>query len=93
MKLSLNLRLRGMLLAALLFVVANAFGAQLSVEAIGMTVSDADRAVDFYSQLAFQKVSDVEVLGPEYERLTGVFGARMRIVRMQLGSEFLDLTQ
>ena len=41
----------------------------------------------------FQKVSDVEVLGAEYEHLTGVFGARMRIVRMRLGSEFLDLTQ
>ena len=58
-----------------------------------MTVSDADRAVDFYSQLNFRKVSEVEVYGPEYEHLEGVFGARMRIVRMQLGSEFIDLTQ
>ena len=58
-----------------------------------MTVSDVDRAVEFYSALTFQKVSEVEVLGPEYEHLEGVFGARMRIVRMQLGSEFIDLTQ
>jgi catechol 2,3-dioxygenase-like lactoylglutathione lyase family enzyme len=35
----------------------------------------------------------VEVFGPEYEHLEGVFGARMRIVRMQLGSDFIELTQ
>ena len=67
--------------------------AQPIVETVGMTVSDADRAVEFYSKLAFKKVSDVEVMGPEYERLEGVFGARIRIVRMQLGSEVIDLTQ
>jgi catechol 2,3-dioxygenase-like lactoylglutathione lyase family enzyme len=52
-----------------------------------------DRAVAFYSALTFQKVSDVEVLGDEFEHLEGVFGARMRIVRMQLGNEYVDLTQ
>ena len=67
--------------------------AATSVESIGMTVSDMDRAVEFYSALTFQRVSDVEVLGDEFEHLEGVFGARMRIVRMQLGNEFLDLTQ
>ena len=67
--------------------------AATSVESVGMTVSDMDRAVEFYSTLTFQKVSDVEVLGNEFEHLEGVFGARMRIVRMQLGNEFLDLTQ
>src|SRR5437867_11157466 len=67
--------------------------ANVFVESIGMTVSDMDRAVEFYSALSFQKVSDVEVLGEQYEHLEGVFGARMRIVRMQLGNEYLDLTQ
>jgi len=67
--------------------------ATVSVESIGMTVSDMDRAVEFYSALTFQKISDVEVLGEEFEHLEGVFGARMRIVRMQLGNEYLDLTQ
>jgi catechol 2,3-dioxygenase-like lactoylglutathione lyase family enzyme len=33
------------------------------------------------------------VYGDEFEHLEGVFGARMRIVRMQLGKEFIDLTQ
>src|SRR5206468_11709076 len=58
-----------------------------------MTVSDMDRAVEFYSALTFQKVSDVEVLGDEFEHLEGVLGARMRIVRVQLGNEYLDVTQ
>jgi catechol 2,3-dioxygenase-like lactoylglutathione lyase family enzyme len=82
----------------LLYLVILAFGsvtakAAISVESIGMTVSDMDRAVEFYSALTFQKVSDVEVLGDEFEHLEGVFGARMRIVRMRLGNEYLDLTQ
>src|SRR5439155_15868243 len=67
--------------------------ANVSVESIGMTVSDMDRAVEFYSALTFREISDVEVLGEEFEHLEGVFGARMRIVRMQLGKEYLDLTQ
>ena len=87
-------RARGAFLAfALALFISGARAAQIAVESIGMTVSDVDRAVDFYSWLNFQKVSEVEVYGAEEEHLTGVFGARMRIVRMQLGSEFLDLTQ
>ena len=64
------------------FWATTALAASLAVEGIGITVSDLDRAVEFYSQLTFTKVSDVEVMGPEYEHLEGVFGARMRIVRM-----------
>src|SRR5215213_11902068 len=64
------------------------------VGAIGMTVSDMDASVDFYSRvLSFEKVSDVEVTGEDYERLQGVFGLRMRVVRMRLGDEFIDLTE
>jgi hypothetical protein len=76
-----------------LAVTAAADPPLLSVESIGMTVSDLDRAVEFYSALTFQKVSDVEVFGDDFEHLEGVFGARMRIVRMRLGNEYLDLTQ
>jgi catechol 2,3-dioxygenase-like lactoylglutathione lyase family enzyme len=72
---------------------AEAQSPQIAVESIGMTVTDMDRAVEFYSALTFQKVSDIEVLGDEFEHLEGLFGARMRIVRMQLGNEYLDLTQ
>ena len=64
------------------------------VDAIGITVSDMDRAVDFYSKvLTFEKVSDTEVAGESYEHLEGVFGVRMRVVRMRLGDEFIELTE
>src|SRR6516165_2609119 len=65
-----------------------------AVVSVCMTVADMDRSVDFYSKvLSFEKVSDVEVAGTEYERLTGVFGVRLRVVRMRLGEESLDLTE
>ncbi len=80
-------------LFALLSVTGFAQSPQVAVESVGMTVSDMDRSAAFYSALAFKKVSDVEVLGEQYEHLEGVFGARMRVVRMQLGNEYLDLTE
>jgi catechol 2,3-dioxygenase-like lactoylglutathione lyase family enzyme len=65
-----------------------------AVDAIGMTVANMDRSVEFYQNvLAFEPVSDVEVRGTEYEHLQGVFGLRMRVVRLQLGDEFIELTE
>jgi catechol 2,3-dioxygenase-like lactoylglutathione lyase family enzyme len=61
---------------------------------VGMTVSDMDRSIEFYSKvLSFEKVSDVEVLGDDLERLQGVFGLRLRRVQMRLGDEFIELTE
>src|SRR3974377_2229522 len=39
------------------------------------------------------RVSDTEVAGESYEHLEGVFGLRMRVVRMRLGDEFIELTE
>ena len=65
-----------------------------AVVSVGMTVHDMDRSMEFYSKvLSFKKVSDIELAGSRHERLTGVFGLRMRVVRMKLGEEFLDLTE
>ena len=65
-----------------------------AVDAVGMTVANMDRSLDFYSRvLSFEKVSDVEVTGSEYEYLQGIFGLRMRIVRMRLGGEFVELVE
>ena len=65
-----------------------------AVTAVGMTVADMDRSLEFYSKvLPFEKVSDVEVTGAEYERLQGVFGLRMRVVRMKLGDELIELSE
>ncbi len=65
-----------------------------AVDAVGMTVSDLDRSVEFYSDvLSFEKVSEVEVWGTEYEHLQGVFGLRMRVARLRLGNEYIELTE
>jgi catechol 2,3-dioxygenase-like lactoylglutathione lyase family enzyme len=65
-----------------------------SVAAVGFTVSDMDRSVAFYrAVLTFKPVSDVEVDGPEYDRLWGIFGVRARLVKLQLGEQTLELTQ
>jgi len=65
-----------------------------SVGTILITVSDMDRSLDFYSHvLAFDKVSDTELAGDDVEHLFGVFGARVRVVRMKLGDESVELVQ
>ena len=65
-----------------------------SVEAVGMTVADMDRSIEFFSKvLSFEKISDVEVHGAEYEKLQVLFGLRMRVVRLKLGNETFELTQ
>src|SRR5262245_6135569 len=59
---------------------------------IAMTVADADRSVAFYSQVfGFEKLSDVEVWGRRPEELQGVFGLRLRVVRLRLDQEMIEL--
>ncbi|MGH7702872.1 MAG: VOC family protein, partial [Gemmatimonadales bacterium] len=73
---------------------ASADGTLRAVLAVGFTVSDMERSVDFYTRiLTFEKLSDVETAGPASERLTGVFGVRLRVVTLQLGEEQLVLTE
>jgi catechol 2,3-dioxygenase-like lactoylglutathione lyase family enzyme len=63
------------------------------VGAIGITVKDMNRSVKFYEEvLGFQKVSDNEFSGAAYERLNNLFGLNIRVVKMQLGDEFIELT-
>jgi catechol 2,3-dioxygenase-like lactoylglutathione lyase family enzyme len=65
-----------------------------SIGTILITVSDMDRSLDFYSRvLTFEKVSDAELAGDDVEHLFGVFGARVRVVRMKLGDESVELVQ
>jgi catechol 2,3-dioxygenase-like lactoylglutathione lyase family enzyme len=64
------------------------------VGAIGITVSDLDRAVAFYTEvLGFEQRAQAEVSGPEHERLAGVFGMRARVADLSLGSETIELTE
>ena len=65
-----------------------------AVASVGFTVSDMDRSVAFYRDvLTFKQVSDVEVDGPEYDGLWGIFGVRARVVRLQLGEQQLELIE
>jgi catechol 2,3-dioxygenase-like lactoylglutathione lyase family enzyme len=85
------------LAAGLLGVGVSATGGMAPISGvgpIGMTVADADRSAAFYERvLGFEKVLDTEVTGDDYERLQGVFGLRLRVVRMRLGDEALDLME
>ena len=82
------------LIALFAFFSTVAHGQVSKVESVGFTVSDMDRAIDFYIRiLPFEKVSDAETFGTEFEHLSGVFGARVRIVRLKLGNEILELTE
>lgn len=65
----------------------------ISIDAIGITVSDMDKALDFYTHvLPFTRVSEAELYGEEYETLKGLFGIRYRKVRLALGNEQIELT-
>ena len=65
-----------------------------AVESIGITVTDLDRAVAFYTDvLGFERIQESEVGGDDYEHLYGVFGLRMKSVEMRLGDERIELMQ
>jgi catechol 2,3-dioxygenase-like lactoylglutathione lyase family enzyme len=82
-------------LALLLLLGAPARAARVEeVGCIGNTVSDLDRARDFYVRvLGFRADGEREESGPELERRTGVFASRTRTARLVLGSECLELTE
>jgi catechol 2,3-dioxygenase-like lactoylglutathione lyase family enzyme len=64
------------------------------VDSVAITVGDMERELDFFTRvLPFKKVSDQELSGDEFERRVGVFGAHARVVRLQLGDEYLELVQ
>ena len=65
-----------------------------AVPAVALTVGDMDRSLAFYtSVLPFVVEADTEVAGPEWERRTGVSGVRLRVVRLRLGEERLELAE
>jgi catechol 2,3-dioxygenase-like lactoylglutathione lyase family enzyme len=65
-----------------------------AVDSVGIPVRDMERSRRFYSEvLGFQQVADREVFGAPWEKLYGVFGVRLRAVRMRLGDEFIELMQ
>jgi catechol 2,3-dioxygenase-like lactoylglutathione lyase family enzyme len=65
-----------------------------AVVAVGMTVADMERSIDFYTTvLACQKISDREFSASESEQISGLFLGQRRVVQLQLGKEQIELTE
>ena len=86
--------LKYFLLFALAVLLNYVLAAQVTrVDAIGITVKDMNRSLPFYTDvLGFEKVSDEEMQGTSIEELKAVFGINIRVVRLKLGDEFIELT-
>jgi len=76
-----------------IFISTVALSQVVKVESVGITVKDMNQSLKFYTEvLGFKKVSDTELKGESFEKLEGIFGLNMRVVRLQLGEEFIELT-
>lgn len=81
------------LLLVSLVIGTQTYAQVTGVGAIGITVKDMNRSVKFYEEvLGFKKISDNEFSGAEYESLNNLFGLNIRVAKMQLGDEFIELT-
>lgn len=76
-----------------LFLNVPSFSQVRAVESVGIVVKDMDRSLQFYTGvLGFKKISDQEYQGEKREKLLGLFGLHTRVVKLQLGDEFIELT-
>jgi catechol 2,3-dioxygenase-like lactoylglutathione lyase family enzyme len=92
-----RLRLRALVAAWLVLIAGTTATARPLVErldAVALTVSDAERSARFFEEvLDFRRLSDVEVAGGAWEHVQGVFPLRMRVVRLGLGDEAIELIE
>jgi catechol 2,3-dioxygenase-like lactoylglutathione lyase family enzyme len=91
-----SLTRRALVALALLWCAALAHAEPLvvGVDSIGIPVRNLARAREFYSDaLQFEFEYEREIYGEPYERLFGVFGVRMRMARMRLGDEHIELLE
>ncbi|MFN8643298.1 MAG: VOC family protein [Candidatus Binatia bacterium] len=87
---------RALLAAALLLCASGArSGAQTTaVDAVSLTVADLQRSRAFYTEALDCTVEgEVEVSGRAWEALRGVAPLRMRVARLRLGAEHLELVE
>jgi len=84
--------MRRWIVFAILFFSIASCAQVISIGPIGITVDDMNTSVKFYSEVfGFKKISNEEITGESYEKLEGVFGLHIRVVRMQLGDEQIEL--
>ena len=66
----------------------------LKVGPVVMTVADMDRSMEFYTHvLTFEKESETERSGPDFDALYGVPNAHIHVVHLKLGDESIELLQ
>jgi catechol 2,3-dioxygenase-like lactoylglutathione lyase family enzyme len=82
-------------LVLLLFVASlSSQAAAREVGAIGLTVGDLDRALEFYTKvLPFEKVSESKSAPNAADELLGLSGTQLRIAELKLGDEHITLTE
>jgi catechol 2,3-dioxygenase-like lactoylglutathione lyase family enzyme len=88
-------RIYALSLAVILWLLASlAFAGAREISGLVLTVSDLERSVAFYeTALDFKKVSERTIADRDYDYLTGVFGARVRVATLKLGDETIELEQ
>ena len=85
---------RGALVLLLFVVSPSSQAAVREVGAIGLTVGDLDRALEFYTkELPFEKVSESKTAPGAADELLGLSGTQLRIVELKLGDERITLTE
>ena len=79
----------------LLFIISlSAHAAVREVGAIGMTVSDLDHEVEFYTKvLPFEKLSESKSAPGAADELLGLSGTRLQSAELTLGDERIRLTE
>jgi catechol 2,3-dioxygenase-like lactoylglutathione lyase family enzyme len=93
MKFLIRFNLCLLITAHCLFITKSHAQTVTKVDAVGITVHDMDRALNFFTKvLPFEKISEVEVQGTAYEQLKGVFGIHYKKARLRLGEEEIELT-
>jgi catechol 2,3-dioxygenase-like lactoylglutathione lyase family enzyme len=94
MKIRIDTLMLCLLALALTLVTGSVFAQAKEIRGFALTVSNLDQAVAFYEQaLGFRKVDERTISDRSHDDLTGVFGARVRSARLQLGSEFIELDE
>jgi catechol 2,3-dioxygenase-like lactoylglutathione lyase family enzyme len=64
------------------------------VTVVGITVSDLDRAVAFFSDvLTFERVAQTKLSGDKFAQLQGLASPKARAAHLRLGDEFIELTE
>lgn len=62
------------------------------IRSFGFTCADAERLATFYETLGFRR-GDTLTLAGSYADLVGLPGSQLKIIRLQLGAETLELTE